>query len=146
MVFNPLMPGGGSIDQKTVDQLLRSGAPVVKLTIQITTLDQDRRDQELPGPDFIKIDTEGLELDVLKGALNILNERRPILFLEMHGETMSEKKRKVAEIVALLEETGYEILHVESGTAITSANSGVAAEGHLHCRPRPAMPLSSPLS
>jgi len=134
MVFNPLMAGGGSIDQKTVDQLLKSGTPAVRVRIQIATLDQDRRDEALPEPDFIKIDTEGLELDVLKGALNTL-ERRPALFLEMHGETMDEKKRKVAEIVALLEEVGYDIRHVESGTVITSPNSAVAAEGHLYCVP-----------
>jgi len=141
MVFNPLMPGGSSIEQKTVGELLRSGAPAVKLEVQIATLDQDRCGQELPEPDFIKIDTEGLELEVLKGARNTLEKCRPTLFLEMHGETMDEKRRKVAEIVAFLDELGYDILHVESGAPIRPANSGVAAEGHLHCRPRAAIGL-----
>jgi FkbM family methyltransferase len=136
MVFNPLMPGGSSIDPKTAGELLRSGAPVVKVEIEIATLDQDRGDQTLPAPDFIKIDTEGLEFDILKGALTTL-EKRPVLFLEMHGETMEEKKRKVAEIVAFLEKLRYDIRHVESGASITSANSGAAAEGHLHCVAQP---------
>src|SRR5580700_10352384 len=51
MVFNPLMPGGSSIEKKTVDELLRSGSPVVRVTIQIATLDQDRSDRELPEPE-----------------------------------------------------------------------------------------------
>jgi FkbM family methyltransferase len=142
MVFNPLMPGGSSIEQKTVGELLRSGTPVVKLEIQIATLDRDRCDQALPEPDFIKIDTEGLELDVLKGARETLEKCRPALFLEMHGETMDEKRRKTAEIVAFLDELGYDILHIESGAPVTRANSGTAAEGHLHCRPRPAIASS----
>jgi FkbM family methyltransferase len=136
MVFQPLMPGGSSIEPKAVDELLKSGAPVVKLQIQIATLDQDRCEHALPDPDFIKIDTEGLELDILKGAQKTLQDCRPVLFLEMHGETMDEKRRKVAECVAFLEELRYDILHVESGASITSANSEEAAEGHLHCRPR----------
>jgi hypothetical protein len=59
-------------------------------------------------------------------------------FLEMHGETMREKKRKASEIVALLRDSGYtDLVHVETGTAITAGNAAVAAEGHLYCRYTP---------
>ena len=52
----------------------------------------------------------------------------------MHGETMGEKKRKVAEIVDFLLENGdARILHVETGTSIGRGNSAVAVEGHLFC-------------
>jgi FkbM family methyltransferase len=134
LVFTPLMAGGGSLEQKTVEQLKRSNVAPVSQQIQITTLDQDIRDAGLPPPDFLKIDIEGWEIEALRGGSEILHSYHPALFLEMHGETMRDKQRKVAEIVEFLRETGYQnILHVETGTAITPANSAVAVEGHLYC-------------
>jgi hypothetical protein len=37
--------------------------------------------------------------------------------------------------VQLLEESAYDILHVESQTHITSANAALASSGHLYCTP-----------
>ena len=51
---------------------------------------------------------------------------KPTLFLEMHGETMGEKRRKVAEIVSFLWEINYgRIRHIETGTTIAPENTSV---------------------
>lgn len=134
LVFAPLMSGGGSLEEKTVEQLKKSRVAPVSEEIRITTLDQDIEGQSLPRPDFIKIDIEGWEIEALRGAGKTLAAHKPALFLEMHGETMREKKRKVSEIVNFLTEANYEqIVHVETGTAITPANTVIAVEGHLYC-------------
>jgi hypothetical protein len=53
----------------------------------------------------------------------------------MHGETIREKKRKVAEIVAFLWEIEYRrIRHIETGATITPKNTSEAMEGHLYCQ------------
>jgi FkbM family methyltransferase len=131
LCFLPLMPGGASIEASTIEGIRRVAHAVEE--IPITTLDQDIRDNGLPAPGFIKIDIEGLESEALLGARETLASH-PSLFLEMHGETMNEKRRKCSEIVAILEEAGYrEIFHVESSTRITPSNTAVAAEGHLYC-------------
>lgn len=134
MVFMPLMPGGASLEEKTVAQLKTNPSTVAE-EIEITAIDIDRIEQNLPAPQFMKIDIEGFEIEALRGARQTLIDHRPDLFLEMHGETLREKRRKAAEIVDFLTGVGYNsIQHVESGTTITAANSETAVEGHLYCR------------
>jgi len=135
MVGSPLMLGGASVDGKTVAELLRAGVGTVVEEISIVTLDEEIPQARLPTPDFIKIDIEGWEMEALLGARNTLEFHKPALFLEMHGETMREKRRKVAEIVAFLWEINYRrIRHIETGATITPENTSVAREGHLYCR------------
>jgi FkbM family methyltransferase len=126
--YTPEMAGGGRLNGGG-----RSGT--VAQAIHITTLDRDIPGTRLPAPDLIKIDIEGWELEALQGARATLDAYHPALFLEMHGETIREKRRKVGEIVAFLNEAGYaDILHVETGTVIVAGVEAVAAEGHLYCR------------
>jgi FkbM family methyltransferase len=135
MVSDPLMPGGSSVDAKMADQILHSGAATATEEISIVTLDEEIPKAHLPAPNFIKIDIEGWELEALRGARHTLELHKPELFLEMHGDTVREKKRKVSEIVEFLWDAGYRrILHIESGTPITPETSVVAMEGHLYCQ------------
>jgi FkbM family methyltransferase len=125
MSFDPLTPG-----MATLDSGMASGA--THETIELRTLDEE---QGLDAPDLIKIDVEGFELEVLKGAVRTL-ERRPDLFLEMHGADPDDKRRRVVAIAEYLWAAGYRnILHVETGTAITPENAAVASQGHLYVRP-----------
>jgi len=129
LVGNPLMPGGSRVDGNTVE----SEGNVAE-DISIVTLDEEIPRAGLAAPDFVKIDTEGWEMEALRGARHTLELYRPVLFLEMHGETMREKKRKAAEIVAYLWKMNYRrIRHIETSARITPENSAVAMRGHLFC-------------
>jgi FkbM family methyltransferase len=135
MVASALMPGGASVERKTVEELLRARVKTVVEEISMVTLDEVIPQAGLPAPDFIKVDIEGWEIEALRGARNTLESHKPTLFLEMHGETLREKKRKVAEIVAFLWEINYRrIRHIETGTTIRPENTAVAMEGHLYCQ------------
>ena len=124
MSFDPLAPGTASVDGK-----LTRGAQ--RETIELRVLDDE---QGLDAPDLIKIDVEGFELEVLKGASKTLSSR-PTLFLEMHGSGAEDKRRRVAAIVEHLWGLGYRnIFHVETKTQITPDNSAVASQGHLYVR------------
>jgi hypothetical protein len=45
-------------------------------------------EQKLTRLDFIKIDVEGFELDVLEGARNTINQLKPDVFLELNAFTL----------------------------------------------------------
>lgn len=134
LIWNPAMPGGASAETATVEHLRESVPGAQVESIPVTTLDKDFEEYGLPRPDLIKIDIEGWELQALKGASNLLKRFGPALYLEMHGETMAGKKRKVEDIVGYLEDTGYAVIeHVETGQRVTTANCHLAVEGHLYC-------------
>jgi FkbM family methyltransferase len=124
--YSPEMAGGGTLDP--------NASGLFSQAIQITTLDYDIAASALPAPDLIKIDIEGWELEALQGARATLDAHHPALFLEMHGETLREKRSKASAIVAFLCDAGYtDIVHVETGATITPGDETVAAEGHLYC-------------
>lgn len=52
-------------------------------TVSVTTIDQFVRDGNAP-PTFVKIDVEGSEGAVLRGATDVILKYRPILLIELH--------------------------------------------------------------
>ena len=55
--------------------------------VECTTVDAFVFEQKNPAPDLIKIDVEGAEVLVLKGALRTLVTCSPSILLEVHGPT-----------------------------------------------------------
>ena len=134
LASDPLMPGGTSGDPTVAGQITGTGSAKT-VTVPVVTLDHDIAGAQLPTPDFIKIDIEGMELPALKGMADILRQHHPDLYMEMHGATMEHKDQNVRAIVNFVTQLGYtEILHVESGERITESNATRAREGHLFCR------------
>jgi FkbM family methyltransferase len=133
MASDPRMAGGATLSGN-ISATIRRLAGAHTEQIEITTLDEDLAAAHLPEPDLIKIDVEGYELAVLQGAKHLLESKHPALYLEMHGETMSEKRANVKALVTHLKSHGYQdILHVESRLKITQENCERASEGHLYC-------------
>lgn len=73
----------------------------------VVALSLDWLAPRLPRPDVVKIDVEGAELEVLQGALELLNDVRPLLLCEVCGE-------RSAEVTALLRAYGYRLYDGES--------------------------------
>ena len=79
---------------------------VVPVEIEVNTLDSyfydvDRR------LDYIKVDTEGWELNVLKGGINTLKKYKPVIQLEWVQTNMKQCSVDENDISQLLEDIGY---------------------------------------
>jgi FkbM family methyltransferase len=62
-------------------------------------------------PTHVKIDVEGCEEDVLQGGRKTLSgTERPLLFIELHNQIVSERGGNPRGVLALLREFGYETL------------------------------------
>lgn len=70
-------------------------------------------------PTHLKIDVEGFEEEVLKGARETLEKARPIVFLELHGDLIRERGANPMAVVSQLWEAGYTILQMLDGTSVT---------------------------
>lgn len=60
-----------------------TGAAVETITVQVGTLDDAVPERPVR---FVKVDVEGVELALLRGARRILREERPVVVLECGGE------------------------------------------------------------
>lgn len=73
------------------------------LDVEGAAIDDLIEREKLRAADFIKIDVEGAELEVLKGAACLLEGKGPTIVLELHGAELE------AECATLLESFGYEV-------------------------------------
>ena len=82
-------------------KLCREG---VKSTYVVPVVKLD--DENLQNVDMIKIDTQGWELDVLKGMTNLINSQQPWIMIEVNED--------IDLCCALMESLNYETVYVKS--------------------------------
>ncbi len=75
--------------------------------ITLNTLDNEVSRLGISQLDFIKIDVEGAELFVLRGAIETLKKFKPILFLELNETACQTAGYSTTDIFGLLEQLGY---------------------------------------
>ena len=64
-------------------------------------------------PDFIKIDTQGSEYEIITGARKLLTENCPLVSLETWTREVYKNSPRMDQIISLMYEYGYEILDME---------------------------------
>lgn len=77
--------------------------------VETFTLDELVETEKLYKVDFIKIDTEGHELFVLKGAANILQRFHPVLLIELADISLIQQGCKSGQIWEFLTALNYKI-------------------------------------
>ena len=82
----------------------------------------------LHGVSFIKMDVENFEDEVLDGAKKTLRENRPIIFLEIQGNSViiaqqhTNRAKRVCQTISKLGKVGYRVTHFSGSDYIAFPN------------------------
>ncbi len=124
MLVDPIYASRGSLSPEFQRRMLsRSARPI---DVEVDSLDHLIQQYCLPVPDFVKIDVEGLEQQVLTGMLRTIEQHHPDLFIEVHGVL----KRDLVEWLAAWR---YAVYRVESQTIVEPEHVPNVRGGHLFC-------------
>lgn len=77
-----------------------------EVAVTIRRLDDVLAERDLH-PSVLKIDTDGGELDILRGAQRTLSDDRPALVFELCVDGLERRGRSVDDLQALLDDAGY---------------------------------------
>ena len=72
-----------SVDGHSTSKLSGKG----QIAVEVTTLDELVEQLGSP-PDILKVDIEGAEIHLLKGAANVLEKFQPVVFMAVHSNTI----------------------------------------------------------
>lgn len=86
--------------------------------IKTTSLDEFVETNRIEKISLIKIDVEGFEMNVLRGARRTLQQLRPSLFIEIDDNNLRGQGASSVELLDFLKTFGYSFQHAESGSVI----------------------------
>jgi len=80
---------------------------LTETVVSLRTLDDLLREAREPRIDLIKLDVEGGELALLRGAIRSIEKDRPLIFGEFHPDLMPRLGATFIDVMALLAPLGY---------------------------------------
>lgn len=79
------------------------------IDIRVSTIDTFVEQQNIQKIDFLKIDVEGFEMEVLKGARKTIQQFRPVLVFEYGIENILAQNGNIEEVLSWILENNYKI-------------------------------------
>lgn len=127
----PLDPDG----QQGFDYVLGDAFRTVKeVQLSTTTLDAVVLDRnEVPGPDFLSIDTQGSELDILNGALCLLDTSILAVHVEVEFHPLYEEQPLFGDICQLLAQHSFDLVDIQLFSKLLPirGKQGFRGEGYV---------------
>lgn len=107
------VPADRGAEKWELGSLYKRHAPDVdsltEVTVAVRTLDDYCREQEIGGIDFLKIDTEGAEMDVLLGGASLFARGRVIAAQFEYGATWLDARRQLRDVFDFLADKPYAV-------------------------------------
>ena len=82
--------------------------------VRFMSLDDYIRESDIHNVDFIKLDVDGFETKIVRGALRTLTELRPMIVFEVCPHRLAEQGSNPSELLGLLSSAGYKFFSSET--------------------------------
>lgn len=103
--------------------------------VEINTLDNFlNADASVNKVDLIKIDVEGFEFNVLKGAMNTIRKYSPVLYIELDDNNLKQQSASAKELIHLLAANGYAIINAENRNSVDAETDFSNCHYDIICR------------
>lgn len=100
-----------------------------KYDVQVTTIDEYCKKNSIPKIDFLKTDTEGFELNVLKGAEELIkNDNIQFIHVEIFFESHFHGQSSAGDIINFLEKNNFSLVRFYD---FNLAGNGVASKSDV---------------
>ncbi len=85
-----------------------------EITIDLVSIDDLIAQNRITPPNFVKVDVEGAELDVLKGMSETIKTYQPTIIYEVDDGDRAGYERKYRELADFLESLNYQVTQIEN--------------------------------
>ena len=85
--------------------------------------------------DVIKIDTEGYEMNVLKGSNSCIDTFRPAMMLEVDNSLLQAQSSSASELLNFIKGKGYDIYDITNEKSIEVFEIGLPSHFDIWCVP-----------
>ncbi|HEY9769101.1 MAG TPA: FkbM family methyltransferase [Coleofasciculaceae cyanobacterium] len=85
-----------------------------EVTIDLVSIDDLIAQNRITPPNFVKVDVEGAELDVLKGMSETIKTYQPTIIYEVDDSDRAGYERKYRELADFLESLNYQVTQIEN--------------------------------
>jgi FkbM family methyltransferase len=114
--------------------ILPSALDFVKVPLKLRSIDTMIEEGLLPDDiSLIKIDTDGYDFEVLKGAARLLSSNRPLVFAEMSEYCLNWHGYGIREVASYLARSDYEVWPLVGFGPPTTFSSHIDADYEINC-------------
>ena len=85
-----------------------------EVTVDLVSIDDLIAQKKIQPPNFVKVDVEGAELDVLKGMTETIKTYQPTIIYEVDDGDRAAYERKYQELESFLQSLNYQVTQTEN--------------------------------